>query len=77
VSFALVAIIPIRPFRELAVAMVIGILLETYVVRPLLAPGLIALLGRISGWPGRPGWVTGDASPVSEAPPPQARSEPM
>jgi RND superfamily putative drug exporter len=77
VSFALVAIIPIRPFRELAVAMVIGILLETYVVRPLLAPGLIALLGRISGWPGRPGWVTGDASPASEAPPPQARSEPM
>jgi RND superfamily putative drug exporter len=77
VSFALVAIIPVRPFRELAVAMVVGILLETYLVRPLLAPGLIALLGRISGWPGRPGWVSGDASPVSEAPQPQARSEPM
>jgi putative drug exporter of the RND superfamily len=76
VSFALVAIIPITPFRELAVAMVIGILLETYVVRPLLAPGLIALLGRLSGWPGRPGWAKGPP-PAGEPPQSQARSEPM
>jgi RND superfamily putative drug exporter len=55
-SFALLAVIPIRSFLELAVAMVTGIVIETYIVRSLLAPGVIALLGSLSGWPGRPGW---------------------
>ena len=55
-SFALVALIPIRSFRELAAAMAIGVLLETFLVRSLLAPAVIALLGRLAGWPGRPGW---------------------
>jgi RND superfamily putative drug exporter len=55
-SFALVALIPIRSFRELAAAMAIGVLLETFLVRSLLAPAVIALLGRMAGWPGRPGW---------------------
>ena len=55
-SFALLAVIPIRSFLELAVAMVSGIVIETYVVRSLLAPGVIAVLGGLSGWPGRPGW---------------------
>ena len=56
-SFALVALIPTRPFRELATVMVVGILLETFVVRSLLAPALLALLGRAGGWPGRAGWA--------------------
>jgi RND superfamily putative drug exporter len=56
-SFALVALIPTRPFRELATVMVVGILLETFVVRSLLAPALLALLGRAGGWPGRTGWA--------------------
>ncbi len=55
-SFALVALIPVRPFRELAAVMAIGILLETFLVRSLLAPAVLALLGRMAGWPGRPGW---------------------
>ncbi len=55
-SFALVALIPVRPFRELAAVMAVGILLETFLVRPLLAPALLALLGKAAGWPGKPGW---------------------
>jgi putative drug exporter of the RND superfamily len=58
-SFALVAIVPIRPFRELAAVMALGILLETFLVRSLLAPSVIAVLGRLAAWPGRrPGWGT-------------------
>ncbi len=52
-SFAIIAIIPIRSFREIAFAMVTGILIETFVVRSLLAPSLITIFGYVSGWPGR------------------------
>jgi len=45
-SFALLALVPIRPMRELAFAMAVGILLDTFVVRSLLVPSLLALLGR-------------------------------
>jgi RND superfamily putative drug exporter len=55
-SFALVALIPVRPFRELAAVMAVGILLETFLVRSLLAPAVLALLGGVGAWPGRPGW---------------------
>jgi RND superfamily putative drug exporter len=52
-SFAAIAVIPLRSFREVAFAMVVGLLLETFVVRSLLAPALIALFGQTSGWPGK------------------------
>jgi putative drug exporter of the RND superfamily len=68
-SFALVALIPIRPFRELAAVMALGILLETFLVRSLLAPAVIAVLGRLAGWPGRPGWAGhAPASPETDPP---------
>jgi putative drug exporter of the RND superfamily len=51
-SFALLAIIQVRAFWEFAFAMAIGILLETFVVRPLLVPALLALFGEAAGWPG-------------------------
>ena len=55
-SFALIALIPLRPLRELAVVMAVGVLLETFLVRSLLAPALLALIGRrgrrsrLAGW---------------------------
>ena len=51
-SFALLAIIHVRAFWEFAFAMAIGILIETFVVRPLLVPALVALFGEAAGWPG-------------------------
>jgi putative drug exporter of the RND superfamily len=51
-SFALLAIIHVRAFWEFAFAMASGILIETFVVRPLLVPALVALFGEAAGWPG-------------------------
>lgn len=45
VSFGLLALVPLRPFRELAFAMVLGILLDALVVRSLLVPAILTLLG--------------------------------
>jgi putative drug exporter of the RND superfamily len=45
-SFAAVALIPIRAFRELAFAMFVGLLLDTLLVRTLLIPALVSLFGR-------------------------------
>ncbi len=52
-SFALVALIPLVQFRELAFAMALGVLIDAFVVRSLLVPALISLVGRASGWPGK------------------------
>ena len=51
-SFGLLAIVDVRAFRELAFTMAVGILLDTFVVRPLLVPSLVSLFGEASGWPG-------------------------
>ena len=50
-SFGLLALVPLRPFRELAFALSVGILLDVLVVRSLLVPALLTLVGRASGWP--------------------------
>ena len=45
-SFAIVAIVPIRSFRELAFAMAVGLLLDTMLARTLLVPALVSLFER-------------------------------
>jgi putative drug exporter of the RND superfamily len=52
-SFAMLAIVPIDGFREFAFMMAVGVLLETFVVRPVLIPALIALFGEAGAWPSR------------------------
>jgi RND superfamily putative drug exporter len=52
-SFALLAIIPLQQFREVAVAMAAGIVIDTVIARSLLVPALVALFGRAGMWPGR------------------------
>jgi putative drug exporter of the RND superfamily len=51
-SFALLAVIPLLQFRQMALAMAIGVALDALVVRSLLVPALIALFGRLGMWPG-------------------------
>ena len=52
-SFALVALVPIRAFGELAFVMSVGIVLDTFVVRSLLVPALTYDIGRAIWWPSK------------------------
>lgn len=52
-SFAMLAFVPLQPFRELAFVMAVGILLDAFVVRSLLVPALVLLVGERSWWPSR------------------------
>ena len=66
-SFAMLAVIPLEQFRQIALAMALGVVLDAIAVRSLLVPALVALFGRLGMWPGnrhaRP-------EPVAAAPPP-------
>ncbi len=52
-SFASLAIIELRQFREFAFAMSVGILLDAFVIRAFLIPALVSLVGERSWWPRR------------------------
>ncbi|HET9507624.1 MAG TPA: MMPL family transporter [Gaiellaceae bacterium] len=52
-SFAALALIDLRQFREFAFAMSVGVLLDAFVIRALLIPALISLAGEASWWPRR------------------------
>jgi RND superfamily putative drug exporter len=53
-SFAVLALVPLRPFRELALLMTIGVLIDAMLVRPVLIPALLAAAGRFAWWPWPP-----------------------
>jgi RND superfamily putative drug exporter len=50
-SFATLAFIDLRQFREFAFAMCLGILIDAFVIRALLVPALVSLFGERSWWP--------------------------
>jgi putative drug exporter of the RND superfamily len=52
-SFGLLALIPLEQFRQMAIIMAVGVLLDSIVVRSLLVPSLVALSGRAGMWPAR------------------------
>lgn len=52
-SFGLLAVVPLQPFRQLAFAMFVGIVLDVVVVRTLLMPALVMLVGPASAWPSK------------------------
>ena len=51
-SFGLLALIPLEQFRQLAIIMAVGVMLDSVVVRSFLVPALVALTGRFGMWPG-------------------------
>ena len=53
-SFASLALIDLRQFREFAFAMSVGVLLDAFVIRAFLIPALISLVGGLSWWPRAP-----------------------
>jgi RND superfamily putative drug exporter len=54
-SFAMLAVVPIDGFRELAFMLSVGVLVKTFIVRSALIPALVSLFGTSSAWPGRVG----------------------
>ena len=50
-TFGMLALIPLRQFRELAFVMGLGVLIDALVVRTILVPALLTLLGDFSAWP--------------------------
>ncbi len=65
-SFGLLSLVPLAPFHQLAFAVGLGIAVEILVVRLLVLPAMLTLLGRWVAWPGRrfgdPGRRLGPAS---------------
>jgi RND superfamily putative drug exporter len=60
-TFAVLATLPIQVLVHFGIITAIGVLLDTFVVRPFLVPAITVLLGRAAFWPGR-------FQPVQEAP---------
>ncbi|RUT43937.1 MMPL family transporter [Paenibacillus anaericanus] len=51
-TFAVLATLPIQVLVQFGLICAIGVLLDTFVVRPLLVPAITMLLGRWAFWPG-------------------------
>jgi RND superfamily putative drug exporter len=73
VSFAILAIVPLASFRQIAIAMTIGLLADTVIIRPLLVPALLASLRRVATWPA-PRYDAPDGRSPQAAPAQPARS---
>jgi uncharacterized membrane protein YdfJ with MMPL/SSD domain len=52
-TFLVLTTLPLTLLYQLGIAVAVGILLDTFLVRGLLIPGLVLLLGRWNWWPGR------------------------
>ncbi|MGE7923652.1 MMPL family transporter [Viridibacillus arvi] len=52
-TFAVLATLPIQVLVQFGVVTAIGILLDTFIVRPLLVPALTTVSGRFAFWPGK------------------------
>ena len=67
-SFAMLAVIPLEQFRQIAVAMAAGVIIDAIIVRSLLVPALVALFGRLGMWPGNRRVPPAAAAAVDDAP---------
>ncbi len=52
-TFAVLITMPVQLMLQMGVIVALGILLDTFVVRPLLVPAITLLLGKRAFWPGR------------------------
>ncbi len=69
-TFALVALVPLSTFRQIAFAMAVGLLIDTLVIRPVLTPAVLILLGRAGSWPNRRVLQSQPAAVPAQAPGP-------
>ncbi|MEY9092743.1 MMPL family transporter [Paenibacillus sp. RC84] len=54
-TFAVLSVLPIQVLVQFGVICAVGVLLDTFIVRPFLVPTITLLLGRAAFWPGKPG----------------------
>lgn len=52
-TFAVLATLPMQVLIQFGTVTALGVLLDTFIVRPLLVPSITAILGRSAFWPGR------------------------
>ena len=52
-TFLVLTTLPLTLLYQLGVAVAVGILMDTFLVRGLLIPGVVLLLGKWNWWPGR------------------------
>lgn len=52
-TFGVLASLPIQLLVQFGIVTAIGVLLDTFIVRPLLVPALITVIGKWSYWPGK------------------------
>lgn len=52
-TFAVLATLPIQVLVQFGLITAIGVLMDTFVVRPFLVPAITALLGKTAFWPGK------------------------
>ena len=77
-SFAMLGIIQLGTFRQFAVAMVLGVLLDTFLVRTYLVPAVLSLMGAKAARPtGGPATADGPAAASASADTQQARTSPQ
>ncbi|TQN41216.1 RND superfamily putative drug exporter [Blastococcus colisei] len=65
-TFAMVALIPLDSFRQVAFIMAAGLLIDTFLIRPVLTPAVLSLLGRAGSWPNRRIRTSGDPLDADE-----------
>jgi len=52
-TFAVLTAMPIQMLMQIGVIVALGVLLDTFLVRPFLVPAITVLLGRRAFWPAR------------------------
>lgn len=50
-SFATLTLVDLGPFHQLALAMVTGLIIDTFFIRMFIVPSVLSLLGRAARWP--------------------------
>src|SRR5690606_5182602 len=52
-TFAVLASLPIQLLVQFGIVTALGVLLDTFIVRPLLVPAIIQVCGRLAYWPSK------------------------
>lgn len=65
-TFAVLATLPIQVLFQFGLITAIGVLMDTFIVRPFLVPAITAILGKKAFWPGKAELVSEKRSKLSE-----------